>query len=139
MVCSKTRLAPVKIIDTVRLELLGAVISKRLRSFIDKHMHYKFERTYHIVDSEIVKAMINKGSYGFNTFAANRIGEIQNYTKASEWFWVPGKLNISDWIARVKDIKDLDDGSLWQNGPEFLKLDEREWSIKCQTSISHLP
>ena len=80
LICSKNRLAPIKVNDTVRLELLGAVISKRLRSVIEKHMRYDFEKTYHIVDNEILKAMISKGSYGFNTFAANRIGEIQNST-----------------------------------------------------------
>ena len=31
---------------------------------------------FHLVDSEIVKAMIGRASYGLNTFAANRIGEI---------------------------------------------------------------
>ena len=51
LICSKNRLAPIKIIDTVRLELLGAVINTR-------NTCIKFERAYHLVDSEIVKAMI---------------------------------------------------------------------------------
>ena len=139
LICSKNRLAPIKVIDTVRLELLGAVISKRLRSFINKHMRYKFDKTYHIVDSEIVKAMINKGSYGFNTFAANRIGEIQDTTSSSEWFWIPGKMNISDWITRGKEVTDLNTDSIWQQGPDFLKLPEQEWPIKSQTDVADLP
>ena len=41
----------------------------------------KFGRVYQVIDSEIVRAMINKDSYGFWSFAANRIGEIQKYTE----------------------------------------------------------
>ena len=36
----------------------------------------KLSKVLHMVDSEIVQAMIQRDSYGFNTFAANRIGEI---------------------------------------------------------------
>ena len=43
-----------------------------------------------MVDSEIVKAMIDKKSYGFRMFVANRIGEIQGSTTPDEWYWIPG-------------------------------------------------
>ena len=86
LVTSKNRIAPIKIVDIVRLELSGAVISKRLRSTIESETRLSFNMVYHIVDSEI--AMINKESYGFSTFAANRIGEIQQSTQPNEWYWI---------------------------------------------------
>ena len=54
--------------------------------------------------------MIPKESYGFNTFVANRIGEIQEKTDKKEWMWVPGKLNIADWTTRGKSPTELDQG-----------------------------
>ena len=66
---SKNRIAPIKVVDIVHLEICGAVLSKRLRMFIQEEMRISFEQIFHIVDSEIVKAMISKSSYGFNTFA----------------------------------------------------------------------
>ena len=96
LITAKNQIVPIKIVDIVRLELSGAVISKRLRCFIQEELRYQFEKVYHIVDSEIVKAMISKESYGFNTFAANRISEIQSKTEVSEWYWVNGTLNIAD-------------------------------------------
>ena len=88
LLTAKNRIAPIKVVDIVRLELAGAVVNKCLRVLIEKEMRYKFTKVYHIIDSEIAKAMINKESYGFNTFAANRIGEIQQKTTPSEWFLV---------------------------------------------------
>ena len=73
LIASKNRIAPIKIMDIVRLELRGAVLSTRLRRFIQWEMRFEFRDVFHIVDSEIVKAMISKNSYGFNTFVATRI------------------------------------------------------------------
>ena len=56
------------------------MFSTRLRTIIEKERKLQFKKVVHVVDSEIVKAMINRESYGFNTFAANRIGEIQTAT-----------------------------------------------------------
>ena len=61
-------IALVKMIDIVRLELTGVVLSKRLRTLIQKESRYTSSAVYHIVDSEIVKAVISKNSYGFNTY-----------------------------------------------------------------------
>lgn len=105
LIASKNRIAPIKIVDIVHLELSSAVISKRLKIFIQAR--YTFAAVYHIVDSEIVKAMINKESYGFNTYAVNRIGEIQQKTDPQEWFWIAGDLNIADWITQGKSPKEL--------------------------------
>ena len=90
------RVSPLKTETIVRLELAAAVLSKRLRCSIIDHTRLKFEQVFHIVDSEIVRAMINKDSYGFNTFVATRVGEIQDSTDPSEWFWIKSELNIAD-------------------------------------------
>ena len=128
-----------KVVDIVRLELAGAVVSKHLRVFIEEEMRYKFTEVYHIIDSEIVKAMINKESYGFDTFATNHIGEIQQKTTPSEWFWVKGVLNIADCITRGKSPMELDRDSLWQKGSDFLALPKEDWPITSQTDVVDLP
>ena len=55
---------------------------------------------YFLIDSEIVLAMLNKDSYGFHTYDTLRVGETQQATNPSMWFWVDGSLNIADWITR---------------------------------------
>ena len=39
--------------------------------------------------------MIQKESYRFNTYAAVRVGEIQEATAPSDWYWVDGQKNIA--------------------------------------------
>ncbi len=102
-----------KTTDIVRLELCGAVLNSRLFAFKRKEMPtVAFDRVYHIIDSEIVKAMINRESYGFSTFAANRIGEIHRNTEPKDWFWIEGSLNIADIVTRGCHASDLHEESI---------------------------
>ena len=80
--------------------------------------------------------MIQKESYGFNTFAATRVGEIQ---QNKEWFWMESKYNIADWLTRGKKPNEIDLDSVWQNGPRFLELPESEWPIHKTLTKDQLP
>ena len=85
---SKTRVKPIRKMASLRSELCGAVFSDRIRKFIIQECRFLFQEEYFIVDSETVKAMIQ--TYSFNSFAAVRIGEIQEEMDKAKWYWVPG-------------------------------------------------
>lgn len=139
LMASKNRLSPIKKMSIDRIELCGAVLNKRLTSFIEKESRYQFTERYHIVDSQIVRAMIQKETYGFNTFAATRIGEIQEGTNPADWYWIEGELNIADWITRGKKPSEIGPESSWQNGPKFLKNPVSEWPVKQTFNDEDLP
>ena len=122
-----------------KIELCGAVLSKRLKSFIDKECKYTFEKCYYVVDSKIVHAMIQKSSYGFNTFAATRIDEIQGGTNIEDWYWCESRFNIADWLTRRKKPSEISLHSDWQEGPLFLKQPESEWPISRNYSEVRIP
>jgi len=73
--------------------------------------------------------MIQKNSYGFNTFAATRIGEIKEGTSQTDWYWVESEHNIADCLTRGNKPSDIGLESIWQKGPEFLTQPEDEWPI----------
>ena len=142
ILAAKSRIAPLRIVDIVRLELCGAVLNARLYAFIVHELRdIAFKEVYHVIDSEIVRAMINKDSYGFRTFAANRIGEIQEYTEKENWYWVEGNLNIADLTTRPFDrtTVNLDANGEWQKGPNFLQQTTDKWPIKSESMVSALP
>ena len=84
--------------------------------------------------------MIHKETYGFNTFAVTRVGEIQEGTEKNDWYWTESKNNIADLLTRGKRPIGIDVNSCWQAGPDFLKLPESEWPItKTPTTLQKLP
>ena len=136
---SKTRVAPLKCITIVNLELSAAVLASRLRKFIINECRYTFEQYIHIVDSEIVRSMIQKQSYGFNTFAATRIGEIQDTTNPIDWFWIEGSENIADIMTRGVHPDFLGLDGTWQNGPLFMSKPVNDWPIRNSCLSVELP
>ena len=106
LILSKNRLAPIKRLSIDRIELCGAVLNSRLKAFLERHCRYKVQKCYHIVDSQIVHNMIQKESYGFNTFAATRVGEIQQNTNPDDWYWTESKNNIADSLTRGETPND---------------------------------
>lgn len=122
---------------TPRLELCGAVLSCRLRRTIEKESDWNFQSVLHIVDSSIVRAQIQKESYGFGTFVANRVAEIQANTDPNDWWWVKTSENPADLTTRPCHPNYLRSNSLWQRGPDFLSDRISEWPISkmCNEEI----
>ena len=129
LLCAKCRMAPVKITSIVRLELNGALLAKRVKVFLESERELQFKQVYFLIDSKVVFAMIHKESYGFRSYAAVRIGEIQQSTNLTDWYWLESSLNIADWLTRGKRPVDLNDLEQWQNGPSFMIQEEGTWLI----------
>ena len=139
LVVAKGKITPVRTMTIVRIELSGAIVGKRLKVFLESEGRIKFRRVYFLVDSEIVLAMIQRQSYGFNTYASVRIGEIQQSTNPGDWYWLDGRSNVADWITRGKDTHDLGEGTVWQKGPKFLEQEEKDWPIRQDCKVLEIP
>ena len=59
ILAAKSRIAPLRIVDIVRLELCGAVLNARLYAFIIHELRdIAFKEVYHVVDSKIVRKIV---------------------------------------------------------------------------------
>lgn len=79
---------------------------------------------------------IQRDSYGYQTFFANRVGEILKVRSAEDWWWIPGDLNVADIITRGATPEDLKENFVWQNGPEFLRQPVEEWPKKSAKEVA---
>ena len=81
LVESKAKLTPLdQKGEPVKAEICGAVYAVRLRRYIEKHSRMEIEKWIHLLDSQTVLGAIKRDSYGYQTFYANRVGEIQKST-----------------------------------------------------------
>ena len=130
LIMSKAKLAPiVKKGETVRNELNGATFAARLKSWILKTCGIKFHKHVPFLDSRIVQDMIRKDSYWFNTFAGVRVAEIQTKTNVNDWLHVPSNENIADILTKGAPPSEIDQDSVWQNGPKWLVQDRSTWPV----------
>ena len=130
LILSKSRLSPLSHKgETVRNELSGATLSARLKNWIQKNSELEFGNYFHFLDSKIVRDMILKESYGFNTFVGLRVAEVQQKTSLLDWRHIPSKCNISDILTKGVPPSFLGPESEWQNGPKWLSIDESHWPV----------
>ncbi|KAL0165741.1 hypothetical protein M9458_037585, partial [Cirrhinus mrigala] len=137
LVESKAKLTPLNQKgDAVKAEVCGAVFATRLKGYVLKHGRLDVEKWYHFIDSQTVLGAIQRESYGFQTFFANRIGEIQKAGTVTDWWWIPGEVNVADLVTRGCSPELLGENSVWQEGPKFLSSPVKDWPIKSASEVA---
>ncbi|XP_032410348.1 uncharacterized protein LOC116714123 isoform X3 [Xiphophorus hellerii] len=137
LVESKAKLTPLdQKGEPVKAEICGAVFAARLRKYVEKHSRMEIGGWYHLLDSQTVLGAIQRDSYGYQTFFANRIGEIQKTGPVADWWWIPGELNVADITSRGACPEHLQEDSQWQNGPKFLLQPIDQWPKRSAKDIA---
>ena len=126
-VMSRTRLAPLKQLTIVRLELQAAVLGVRLANFIKQELSYTTNQTFYWTDSQVVLQYLQNESRRYHTFVANRIAEIHESSHPSQWNHVPGQQNPADVCSRGSSAAALQTHAVWWTGPAFLSEAREEW------------
>ena len=134
-IAAKTRVAPLKQISIVRLELQGAVMASRLAAAIREELTYEIHRVVFWTDSNVVLQYLNNESRRFHTFVANRVAEIRETSEAKQWRHVPGEQNPADACSRGLSVTELITKTAWLDGPQFLHHDEDKWPNQCEPEV----
>ena len=124
---AKNRVAPLKKLSIVRLELQAAVLGARLAEATVTELSKRPDATYFWSDSKVVLQYLANESRRFHTFVANRVAEVKDLTEGATWLHVPGKLNPADDASRGLPASELTPKSRWLSGPAFLHHAQEDW------------
>lgn len=120
LLCSKSRVAPIKPVTIPRLELCAAVLLAQLMRKVNMSLHLELSRICLWSDSTIVLAWIRNMPHQLKTFVANRVSTIQELSETYQWQHVRSEENPADLISRGLDPVKILHNELWWHGPHFL-------------------
>lgn len=138
LICSKSKVAPVKTVTVARLELCAIVLmSKLLRTVHDVlSQRHPIADTFAFSDSEVALCWVHSSPHRFTTFVANRIAQCQNNFAPEHFYHVPGSDNAADCLSRGLLPSRLKDHNLWFRGPPWASLPVSDWPITAFSASS---
>lgn len=121
IVCSKTKVAPLKGLTIPKLELEAAVLLAKMVARVCKQNQLSTDAVICFTDAKVVLSWLNKPPEKWNPFVSNRVRKIIDLIPNTKWFYVGTKENPADLATRGISADLFSEvESVWLEGPTFL-------------------
>uniref|UniRef100_A0A8D8TBX7 Peptidase aspartic putative domain-containing protein n=1 Tax=Cacopsylla melanoneura TaxID=428564 RepID=A0A8D8TBX7_9HEMI len=132
IICSKSKVAPLKVESIPRLELCGLLLLSDLMKVVTDSYSSKFkiDKSFCFTDSSVTLCWAHSSPHLFNVFVANRISKIQQNIDISNLFHIAGVDNPADVLSRGLLPEQLVECKLYLSGPSWLYTPQCDWPIR---------
>ncbi len=120
LMCSRSRVAPMKPLTVPRLELSACLLLSKLVTKTSSAIKIDLDGINLYTDSTIALAWIQTPPHKLKTYVSHRVNEIQLLTDKFTWSHVPSTSNPADILSRGATPEELISNELWFKGPSFL-------------------
>ncbi|XP_074115121.1 uncharacterized protein LOC141537838 [Cotesia typhae] len=134
LVCSKTRVAPIKRLTIPRLELSAAVLLAHLIKHTQSTLELQDVPVFLWTDSSITLAWVKNNPMKWKEYVGNRVSSIHQTLPNACWRYTSGKLNPADCASRGLNASQLISHHLWWTGPPWLAQSPEHWPISVAPS-----
>ena len=132
----KSRVTPKNYVAISHLELVAAVLSVKIAALIRRELDIEWKNETFWTDRKVVLGYINNNTKKFKIFVTNRIQQIHESSNASQWRYVPSKMNPADDSSCGLDGNKNTSSSKWFKGQEFLWYNETSWPAERTEAIT---
>lgn len=128
-VMGKARVAPLKSVTILRMELIAATMASRIDVLWRRELHMDLQDSVFWTDSASVLKYINNETSRFKVFVANRVSEILKVSQSSQWRYVDTASNPADVASKGLKVDAFLKDLTWVSGPPFLRQLECAWPV----------
>ncbi|XP_062699619.1 uncharacterized protein LOC134284635 [Aedes albopictus] len=135
LLASKSKVAPLKRLTIARLELCACVLAAHLHHRIKESITVHISASYFWSDSAVCLYWLRAPPSSWKTFVANRVSEVQHYTRGGRWNHISGTENPADLVSRGMSVEDFVKSDMWKHGPQWLALQQQSWPISTPPAV----